>query len=90
MIWKSTKKIRTFDHILPSVPILIGGAKLINMENVINFTKLESKFNNIQGALIIPQITDQQEQIMLTEPIFIYKTFGEGLSDAYYLNYNPR
>jgi len=87
---KIYKKIRTFDHILPSVPISIGGAKLINMENVINLTKLESKFNNIQGAIFIPQITEQQEKLMLTKPIFIYKTFGEGLADAYYLNYNPR
>ncbi len=87
---KIYKKIRTFDHILPDVPISIGGAKFINMENVINLTKLESKLNHLQGAIFIPQITEQEEKLMLTKPIFIYKTFGEELSDAYYINYNPR
>lgn len=87
---KIYKKIRTFDHILPYVPISIGGSNFINMENVINLTKLESKLNHLQGAIFIPQITEQEEKIMVTKPIFIYKTFGEGLSDAYYINYNPK
>ncbi len=84
------KKIRTFDHILPYVPISIGGANFINMENVINLTKVESKLNHLQGAIFIPQITEQEEELMLTKPIFIYKTFGDGISDAYYINYNPK
>ncbi|MBK6331222.1 MAG: hypothetical protein IPF62_12180 [Bacteroidetes bacterium] len=58
------------------------------MENVINLTKLESKLNHLQGAIFIPQITEQEEKLMLTKPIFIYKTSGEELSDAYYINYN--
>ena len=84
------KMVRTFDHILPNVPISVGGTNLISMENVINLTKLESKLNHLQGAIFIPQITEQEEKLMLTKPIFIYKTFGDGLSDAYYINYNPK
>ena len=84
------KKIRSFNHILQDVPISINGSTSVKMENVNNLTKLENKFNHLQGAITIPQITEQDEKLMLTKPIFIYKTFGEGLSDAYYINFNPR
>ena len=84
------KKIKTFNHFLDNVPISVGDISLVLWENVHNLTKIDNKFNHLQGAITIPEITEQEETLMLTKPIFIYKTFGEGLSDAYYLNYNPR
>jgi hypothetical protein len=84
------KKIRSFNHLLPDVPIAINSMNSVNLENVNNLTKIENKFNHLQGAITIPEITEQEETLMLTKPIFIYKTFGDGFSDAYFINYNPR
>lgn len=84
------KKIRTYDHILPEVPISINESISVNLERVNNLTRLENKLNHLQGAIAIPVITDEDEKLLKTKALFIYKTYGEGLSDAYYINYNPR
>lgn len=87
---KIYKKIRTFEHILPKVPISINGSISVIMERVNNLTRLENKLNHLQGAITIPKITDEDVKLLIKKPIFMYKTFGEGQSDAYYINYNPK
>ena len=84
------KKIRTFHHLLPNIPIAVNKADTINLEHVINLKKYKHELNNLQGAISIPIITKEEEIQLSKKPLFIYKTFGEGLSDAYYFNYNPK